>query len=266
MNQAEVAASLVRSGARLDTCDFSGADALMKAVRSEAVDAARVLIEAGADVGAVDQCERTALMRASRTCNVEILELLLAVGADVALTDENGASALLYACAGSCVRSAELLLAAGASAQVEDEYALTPLMYAAHAGNGDLCRLLCENDARPDAVDERGRTALAWACAGAKEDIPGGAMGISAVRPGEEEYLHVVKTLIDCGADPNIGDNRGATALMHAAANGFARAVEELLLHGARASQPNANGLTVGDIVRAKGDRRIEEILRSFGS
>jgi hypothetical protein len=72
------------------------------------------------------------------------------------------------------------------------------------------------------------------------------------------------EALLDGGAEVNAADNEGMTALMWAASNGFPKIVEALLDSGADVNAKNNDGETALDL--AEGNKKIVRLLKKAGA
>jgi uncharacterized protein len=162
------------------------------------------------------------LLDAAYENDVATARRLVADGADVNAKDDSQQSAYLIATSevGDDPRLLELTLGAGADVDAKDGYNGTGLIRAAERGYPRIVARLLETDIDADHVNRLGWTAL-----------------LEAVILGEGGRPHVrtVRLLVDAGADPNIPDESGTTALAHARRRGF-EAIERILL-GAGARQ-----------------------------
>jgi uncharacterized protein len=162
------------------------------------------------------------LLDAAYENDVATARRLVADGADVNAKDDSQQSAYLIATSevGDDPRLLELTLGAGADVDAKDGYNGTGLIRAAERGYPRIVARLLETDIDVDHVNRLGWTAL-----------------LEAVILGEGGRPHVrtVRLLVDAGADPNIPDESGTTALAHARRRGF-EAIERILL-GAGARQ-----------------------------
>lgn len=117
--------------------------------------------------------------------------------------------------------------------------------------NSDLDRLtgLLQAGHDPDQADEHGRTALHFAVA----------------RHQDSGYLYVSE-LLKFGADSNIGDSTGATALRYAAENGSAATVALLLESGADPNLRTVGGGSTLGAAYINGYMDIASLLENYGA
>jgi hypothetical protein len=74
-----------------------------------------------------------------------------------------------------------------------------------------------------------------------------------------------VKRALANGVPPDVRDEMGETALMHAAAHRYPEVVKALLRHGASPGLRNVFGQTALDMARAAGHRDVEAVLEGAG-
>lgn len=238
-----LAGSVLRAESRADLTP------LLSAARSFEHAAAMTLVAGGADVTAAENDGTTALHWAAAVGDDALVAALLAAGADPKAANRYGFTPLQAAADGGFATSVTALLAAGADATVVLPEGETILMTAARAGNADVVEALLRSGADIEARDRwYGETALIFAAAedhaasvevlvahGA--DINGRSepmnyrsrrLGQSILPLGEwtpimyaarENALEAGKRLIDAGADLNLQDPDGATALVIAIIN-----------------------------------------------
>jgi serine/threonine-protein phosphatase 6 regulatory ankyrin repeat subunit B len=175
-------------------------DELMRASARGDLAAVNALVNAGADVN------KGALFSAASNGHLDVVKALLAAKADV-----NG-GALEAASANGHLDVVETLLAAGADINAKSGDGFTALMVAARNDHPEIVRALLAVKADVDATrDFRHRTAL-----------------MEAMQyPGHD--LEMVKMLVAAGADLNVIDATGSTALMEAASKGRLAIVQVLL-------------------------------------
>jgi uncharacterized protein len=195
----EIVRVLIDKGADVNTPSRSET-ALMRAAGAGYVDIVRLLLSKGAQVNAnVD--DGTPLMVAVRRGHTEIMKLLLAAGADVKAVHRMGDQALMMAARQRSYRTpsaepnaevVELLLAHGADPNARGDWKRTALM---HANTAAKVNLLLAKGGELDAQDEYGQTALMHAA--------------------ERGDAAVAGALLEGGANVNLTDKKGLTALLY---------------------------------------------------
>lgn len=192
---------LTTAGTGADRIHSNGKTALMAAAKNGDSERMRALIEQGADANQPNRNGGTAIMYAVLSGRVEPVSLLLEHHAHVDAVAGNGWTALMIAAVKGYVEVARLLLGHGAEPNRADVYSWTPLMRAVYEQRPRMVRLLVDND-RTDVnrAGENGVTALHLAVARGDADI--------------------VSLLLSGGANPEIIDNSGRTAMDFARQNG----------------------------------------------
>jgi serine/threonine-protein phosphatase 6 regulatory ankyrin repeat subunit B len=169
--------------------------------------------------------------------NVDTFRLLLEHGADPNVQDENGETALMEAskeCPAKIIRMfVPLLLKFGAAINTQDKNGETALFKASKENRPDTVRFLLEYGAAIDMQDSRGKTALI-------EPLYQASYGNPVPRELPADTLRV---LLEYGANPNHKYYQ-TTALMMASRRGFTNGVLELLLHGADPDIQDESGQT----------------------
>ena len=126
------------------------------------------------------------------------------------------------------------LLARGADPNVLDKDSRTPLLWAASAGSADAFLALVNFGASGDTVDNDGLSAIH--CTASR---------------GHRECLSILITL--CGADVDMRDGNGCTALFYTVTLGFVDCTELLLECGADSDIQDRKGRTPAHCGAAKG-------------
>lgn len=126
------------------------------------------------------------------------------VDPDDSYENADGMTWLMYVAALNYSASAQLLIDAGADLEAGDNDDWTALMWATWGASVETLEVLLEAGADPDAVDVWGCTALMHVSTCYDDDYA-------------EEYVEIAQLLIDYGADVNISDDEGYTALDYAA-------------------------------------------------
>jgi ankyrin repeat protein len=220
----EVARLLIRAKANVDAANEYGATALSVACARGNAELVRLLLEATADPNAPLLSGETPLMSAVDKGHIDAVRALLERGADVNRKESRGGqTALMWAVASNHPEVVTLLVGRGADVRARSRGGFTPLLFAAQQGNVESGRALLQAGADVnDARDTDRMTALMISAATGSTDF--------------------VVLLMKEGANPNLLDENGFTALHYAALDRRAGLAKALLDHGA-----NANARTTKD-------------------
>ncbi|MCM3338446.1 ankyrin repeat domain-containing protein [Paenibacillus sp. MER TA 81-3] len=165
------------------------------------------LIKDGADVNAQDGSGRTPAMLATLGNYPKTVKSLIDHGADINVQAHNKDNPYLYAGAEGLFDILKLTIEAGADTKLTNRFGGTALIPAAEHAHLDVIKyLLTESDVGVNHVNNLGWTAL---------------MEAIVLGSGGKEHQQAVKLLIEHGADVNIPDSKGVTALAHARERGF---------------------------------------------
>ena len=132
-----------------------------------------------------------------------VVELLLEAGVNKDMPDADGSTALMLAARADNVNATQRLLRAAANTELRDRRGATALTIATRNGRAQIVRLLLE------ARASIGEQSLIWAA--------------------KEGHAKIVKLLLKHGADRNVPDTSGITALVHAADYGHSTVMQLLL-------------------------------------
>ncbi len=187
---------------------------IVKSVQDNAVEAVAKALEGGANVNAADRERRNLLLIATHNSSIEMVKLLLNHGADVNQQSVNLDSAFLYAGATGQTELLQLYLEHGARFDVFNRYNGTALIPACERGHVATVRLLANTPNFP--INHINR--LQWT----------GLMEAVVLGDGSAKFQQIVQILKDAGADLNIPDRDGITALQHAKKMGFKEIVKIL--------------------------------------
>ncbi|MEV0052344.1 ankyrin repeat domain-containing protein [Saccharopolyspora shandongensis] len=186
---------------------------LLQAARNGDVDAVRAAFAAGADVEARDEHQRTPLLLAALGDHVDVARELVKAGADPNAQDDRRDSAFLVTGVTGSVAMLEALLPANPDFTVTNRFGGISIIPASERGHVDYVRAAARAGLNVDHVNRLGWTALLEAV---------------ILGDGSRPYQEIVQILLDAGADANIPDHDGVTALRHAEAHGYTKIAEIL--------------------------------------
>ena len=189
-------ALLERTDIDVDLVTKRGSTALQWASNRGMLAVVQKLIAKDADVNIQDKNGDTALIKACYRNNEKCaLALLERKDIEVDLEDKNGDTALDWAFKNELLSVVKKLIAKGADVNKHNKYGYTPLIKACKENNKKYALALLERTyIEVNLVNNHGETALYWA--------------------SEKGMLAVVEKLIEKGADVNIQNEDGYTALM----------------------------------------------------
>jgi ankyrin repeat protein len=234
-------------------------------------------VAAGTPLNGKDESGQTALTAAARRGDVETLRVLLGAGAAKQDSLGIGAAFAMASRSGKSEAMKLLLEAGAASASATDGRTL--LMTAAASGVPSIVEDVLKSHPVVNAQDKNGRTAL-------MESVSQYHYGHES---SEIDRAEVVRLLLQAGADPNITDEEGNTALIDAAWDADAvllliraganlnaqskkgytplincaqpEVARVLLAYGADPSIRDANGKTALELARQYGMKEKEAVL-----
>ncbi len=202
---------------------------------------ASFLIEHGGDVLARNNMCNTPLCQAARMQRVEVAKILIGAGANVDSEGMDYCRPLHWATHYNELELAKNLLEAGAEVNARCKRdGKSPLFVALRSiENVDIINLLLKHGANPNTVNKWGRRAFPMA-----------------------RSPEVIRLCIDAGADVNVGDKDGTTALHRAVQRENIESIKVLLDAGANARQERSDGKTPLDLALEAGNEEIIEILQ----
>lgn len=158
-------------------------------------------LDTGADIEVRDERGRTALLLAAANDHVDVAELLVAQGADPnALDDKHDTPWLVTGATGS-VAMLEALLPAKPDLTVENRFGGVSLIPASKRGHVKYIRRVVQTGIDVNHVNHYGWTALLEAV---------------VLSDGGEAHQEILRILLAAGAERDIPDAAGLTALEHA--------------------------------------------------
>lgn len=231
----EAVMTLLANGADTRLCDSDGNTPLHHAARSSDPGVAALLRDAAAELEVPNNDGLTPLGVACAVGNWRLARFLLERGASPQV---EAATPALLAAAGTEEDDAagvQLLLKHKAKVDARDAYGRSALHEAARAGHVDVLSALLSAHADVQARDAAGRTPLLDAASGAHlaamETLAAASADVSVVDVdgrgalllaclAESPSPALVRRLIELGADPDLRDGDGRTAIEHAAQAG----------------------------------------------
>ena len=200
---------------------------------------------AAADLQAAETDRR--LIDAIKSRDRDAARGLVENAVDVNLTDADGTTALHWAANWGDPGTVDLLIRAGARIAAENRYGMRALSIAAANGHAAAVGRLLEAGADPNTIFGDGETAL-----------------MSAARTGN---VTAMKLLLAYGARPNEAEGwRGQTALMWAAVENHAEAVNTLIEAGADLRTKSSSGFSALMFAARAGHIDVARTLLDAGA
>ncbi|XP_005094423.1 ankyrin-1 [Aplysia californica] len=216
---------------------------LLRAVNEDDTEKAQHLLHSGiCNVNWADPTGATALHFACRSGNVDTLRCLLAFDPDVDAVTKDGTSPLMYCALHNNIAGMKLLLEMDANPNVADSKGHSPLYHATRLKHCECMTLLLEAGVLCDWPTLMQYIALkSWRkCLKILLETDE-----KARLSGERDEIDMcIRTLVSGSGDVNARDSSGYTALMFAAENGHPCCVEALLQCGAQPDIRNEEGET----------------------
>ncbi len=242
----ETVRALIKQRVDVNAASPDGTTALHWAVKSNSRELAQVLIAAGAKANAANRYGVTPLTLAATNGNAALAEALLKAGANPNVTVGEGETILMTAARAGNVETIKALVAHGADVNaVEQWQGQTALVYAAVENHADAVRVLVELGANvnvrskklefPDFVFKTAGMIYAVQPVGSWTPL------MYAARDGA---VDAVRALAAGGADLNLVDPDGTTALTLAIINGHFDTAVALLEKGADPNVADIKGMT----------------------
>ena len=242
----ETVRSLLKEKVPVNVRETDGTTALHWAARANDIETAQLLTRAGADVKAADRYGITPISLAAEVGSAAMIEALVKAGADVNVAQPNGETVLMTAARTGKPDALKVLLGHGAIVNVrENQFGETALMWAAAENNADAIRVLVAAGADKDARS----TLLKFP---EFKFITSGMVTTALPRGGWTSLMYAARqgsieaaaALADVGADKDLADPEGSTALILAIINAHFDLAEVLLEKGADPNIADSTGMT----------------------
>ena len=248
---------LLDRGADVEAQSNNGSTPLHLAASRMGQEAIQLLIKNAINIDLRNNKGQTALHKASKRGHLDIVQLLLDHGADLNLQDNHGSTPFHLATHHGRQEVVQLFLKHGAKVNLRNDKGQTALHQASQHGHLDIIQLLLKHDADVDALDNDGSTLLHLAISACDADwktvewlLNNGAntnlqnsMGQTALhRASEHGRPAIIQLILKHIADVDARDNNGSTSLHLAISEASLKAVELLLDHGASVTLQNDKG------------------------
>jgi ankyrin repeat protein len=232
---ADVAALLLRRGAKANATDKNGFTPLHNAASEGHAQLVDLLLGGGGDINARDEDGATPLYFASKQGHLDVVKYFIRNRARVDQRDKQGNTALTVAINADHVTVARVLVDAGADVNATGQAERTPIFW---TRSREAAEVLIEKGVRVNATDQWGNYAL----------------HVFA----EKGNAPLIQLLLENGAAVDAVNRNGRSAL-HWAAN--AKTVEVLLNNGADANKKDGEGKTPQDLATVEGRREAAKTL-----
>jgi ankyrin repeat protein len=179
---------------------------LLAAARAGDADTVAVALRSGADIEARDEHDRTALLLAATHSHVAVAKVLVAMGANPDALDERHDTPWLVTGVTGSVAMLEALLPANPDLTIRNRFGGLSPIPASERGHVGYVRRVVETGVDLDHVNDLGWTAL---------------LETVILGDGGRRHREIVRILLGAGANPEINDHDGVTALQHAERRGF---------------------------------------------
>lgn len=196
--------------------------------------------------------QKLEMLAAAERGDLSTINRLITVGTKVDVKDESLRSPLYMAVEKNRIDAAKLLLSEGASVNARARDGDTPWLLAGALGRAEILRLMIPHDPDLTIRNRFGGTALIPACekghVEAVRVLLDTAIDLNHVNnlgwtclieiaylgDGGPRAQEVAKLVLQAGANPNIPDKKGVTALGHAEARKLTALAAILRAHGAK--------------------------------
>jgi uncharacterized protein len=213
----QASASAVSTDINAQAAD--GSTALLWASHRNDVAEVKRLIQAGAKVSLANHYGATPMSEAALQGEAEVISALLKAGADANSPNAEGQTALMLVARTGNVEAAKLLVSHGANIDAREQWGQqTALIWAAAESQPQMVKFLLEHHANPNAraiVRDWQRKVTAE---GRPKDMHRGGL-TPLLYAARESCIECAKLLLRHGADINLPDPDGRTALLMALLN-----------------------------------------------
>jgi uncharacterized protein len=193
--------------------------AMLEAAEKGDLSAINRLITVGTKIDVRDESNRTPLYMAVEKNRIEVVKLLLSEGASVNAQARDFDTPWLLAGALGRAEILRLFMAHAPDLSIRNRFGGTALIPACEKGHVEAVRVLLDT-----AIDLDHVNSLGWTC----------LIEIALLSDGGARHQEIARRVLKAGADPNIADRKGLTALAHADSRKLTALAAVLRAHGAR--------------------------------
>jgi uncharacterized protein len=193
---------------------------MLEAAERGDVSAINRIVSAGGSVNVRDDMLRTPLLLAVASDRLDAFKVLLGEGADVNAQAHDQDTPWLLAGARGRLEMLKLMLPKKPDLSLRNRYGGNALIPACHYGHVDTVRFLVAfSGINLDHINS-----LGWTC----------LLEAVLLGDGGSKHQEIMRVVLKAGANPNIADRQGNTALSHARARGQTQVIAILEAAGAR--------------------------------
>ena len=258
---------ILNHNADVDALDNDGSSPLHLAVSDASLEAVQILFKHGASVHLQNHMGQTALHKASQRGHLDIVRLLLDHGADLNLQDNHGSTSLHLATYGLSQEPGEvvqLLLQHGANVTLRNDKGQSALHKASQSGFSDVMQLILNHDAEVDALDNDDSTALYLAIS--EWSLPSSDWRERNLLVHPEGILTAVQLLLKHGANINLQNHMGQTALHKASQCGLLGIIELIVNHNVDVDARDNDGSTPLHLAIYEANLEVVQLLLEHGA
>jgi ankyrin repeat protein len=205
--------------ARAQTERQRQAEVMLSAAERGDVSTINRVIIVGGSVNVFDEVKRSPLLLAVLNNRTDAFKVLLAEGADINAQALDHDSPWLLAGALGRTEMLRLMLPRGPDYSLRNRYGGNALIPACHHAHVETVRFLLTTPIDVDHVNN-----LGWTC----------LLEAVILGDGSIKYQEIVRLVLDAGAQPNLPDHKGITALMHAKSRGQTEVAKIIAAQGGK--------------------------------
>jgi ankyrin repeat protein len=242
---AAAARALLTARTRVDAPEPDGTTPLMWAVRNHDLVMVNLLLGARANASAVNRYGVTPLILAAENGESPMVDALLKAGASPNTANADGETVLMSAARSGSVAAVKMLLTRGANPNAKESWLQeTALMWAASENHAEVVKTLLEAGATIDQTSWVTDTPVLQFLKSGGPNIPFPKGGwTAAMYAARDNAIDSLQVLASAGANLNVQDPEGTTALVIAIINLHYDAAALLLDKGANPNLVDITGM-----------------------